>query len=212
MTGFSHLKKQDLIFRLLRAQAERQGNIFAQGVLEALDDGFGFLRQHRFLAGPNDIYVSLSQIRRFAWRTDDLISGQVRPPKDNEKYFGLLRVEAVNGVDPETAKQRPYFEELTPIYPETMFKLETEDEMLPGRVIDLVAPIGMGQRGLIVAPPKAGKTTLLGHTIAQWFRYNNSRVVAFDKKRSLYTLTHAMGGRFIDLSPNNPAAQLCPLQ
>lgn len=161
MTGFSHLKKQELIFRLLQAQAERQGNIFAQGVLETVDDGFGFLRQERFLPGPNDIYVSLSQIRRFGLRTGDLVSGQVRPPKDSEKYFGLLRVEAVNGIDPDTAKLRPHFEDLTPIYPDRMFTLETGAQSLPGRLIDLVAPIGMGQRGLIVAPPKAGKTILL---------------------------------------------------
>ncbi|GAC1327754.1 MAG: transcription termination factor Rho [Chloroflexota bacterium] len=161
MTGFTHLKKQDLIFRLLQAQAESQGNIFAQGILEAVDDGFGFLRQKRFVPGPNDIYVSQSQIRRFGLRTGDLVSGQVRPPKENEKYFGLLRVEATNGIDPDTAKLRPHFEELTPIYPDRMFRLETEGACLPARLIDLVAPIGMGQRGLIVAPPKAGKTTLL---------------------------------------------------
>src|SRR5437588_10665442 len=117
LSGFSGLKKQDLIFRLLQAQAEHQGNIFASGVLEIADDGFGFLRQQRFLPGPNDIYVSLSQIRRFGLRAGDLVSGQIRPPKETEKYFSLLRVEAVNGVDPETARLRPYFEDLTPIYP-----------------------------------------------------------------------------------------------
>lgn len=163
MSGISNLKKQDLIFRLLQAQAERQGNIFAEGVLEIMDDGYGFLRQQRFLPGPNDIYVSMSQIRRFGLRTGDLVSGQVRPPKETEKYFGLLRVEAVNGVDPDTAKLRPHFDELTPIYPLEMFHLETTSENLSGRLIDLVAPVGKGQRGLIVAPPKAGKTTLLQH-------------------------------------------------
>jgi transcription termination factor Rho len=163
MPGISNLKKQELIFRLLQSQAERQGNIFAEGVLEIVEDGYGFLRQERFLPGPNDIYVSMSQIRRFGLRTGDMVSGQVRPPKDAEKYFGLLRVEAINGVDPDTAKLRPHFEELTPIYPETMFRLETTADGLSGRLIDLVAPIGKGQRGLIVAPPKAGKTTLLQH-------------------------------------------------
>lgn len=163
VSGYSNLKKQELIFRLLQAQAERQGNIFAQGVLETMEDGFGFLRQERFLPSPNDIYVSMSQIRRFGLRTGDMVSGQVRPPKDNEKYFGLLRVEAVNGVDPETAKQRPHFDDLTPIYPMEIYRLETRADSLSGRLIDLVAPVGKGQRGLIVAPPKAGKTTLLQH-------------------------------------------------
>ena len=163
ITGISNLKKQELIFRLLQAQAERQGHIFAEGVLEIVDEGFGFLRQERYLPGPNDIYVSLSQIRRFGLRTGDAVSGQVRPPKDTEKYFGLLRVEAVNGIDPDTAKLRPHFDELTPIYPHEMFHLETGRDNLSARLIDLVSPIGRGQRGLIVAPPKAGKTTLLQH-------------------------------------------------
>jgi transcription termination factor Rho len=163
VSGISHLKKQQLIYRLLQAQAETQGNVFAQGVLEIVDDGYGFLRQERFLPGPNDIYVSASQIRRFGLRTGDQVSGQVRPPKESEKYFGLLRVEGVNGVDPDAAKLRPHFEELTPIYPLEMFRLETEHDELSGRLMDLVAPIGKGQRGLIVAPPKAGKTTLLQH-------------------------------------------------
>ncbi len=163
LASYTHLKKQDLIFRLLQAQAEEQGNIFASGVLETMDDGYGFLRQQRFLPGPNDIYVSMSQIRRFGLRTGDAVSGQVRPPKDNEKYFGMLRVEAVNGIDPDTAKLRAHFDELTPIYPDEMYHLETDSENLSGRLIDLVAPIGKGQRGLIVAPPKAGKTILLQH-------------------------------------------------
>jgi transcription termination factor Rho len=144
-------------------QAEHQGNVFASGILDIVDDGYGFLRQQRFLPGPNDIYVSLSQIRRFALRTGDEVAGQVRPPKESEKYFGLLRVEAVNGVDPDAAKLRPHFEELTPIYPNEMFRLETDANGLSARLIDLVSPIGKGQRGLIVAPPKAGKTILLQH-------------------------------------------------
>src|SRR5437588_8191700 len=163
VAGFSNLKKQELIFRLLQAQAEHQGNILASGALDVVEDGYGFLRQQRFLPGPNDIYVSMSQIRRFGLRTGDTVTGQVRPPKENEKYFGLLRVEAVNGVDPDTARLRPHFDELTPIYPNKMFLLETGSDSLSGRLIDLVAPIGKGQRGLIVAPPKAGKTTLLQH-------------------------------------------------
>lgn len=161
LSGVSTLKKQDLIFRLLQAQAEHQGNIFAEGVLEIVEEGYGFLRQQRFLPGPNDIYVSQSQIRRFALRTGDKVSGQVRAPKESEKYFGLLRVEAVNEVDPDIAKLRPFFDELTPVYPNEMYHLETGADSLSGRLIDLVAPVGKGQRGLIVAPPKAGKTILL---------------------------------------------------
>jgi transcription termination factor Rho len=163
LQSITHLKKQDLIFRFLQHQAERQGAIQAEGNLEIAEDGLGFLRQERFQPGPNDIYVSISQIRRFGLRTGDRVRGQVRPPKESEKYFGLLRVEAVNGVDPDTARLRPHFDELTPIYPDERFRLETSGDSLSSRLIDLVAPIGKGQRGLIVAPPKAGKTTLLQH-------------------------------------------------
>jgi transcription termination factor Rho len=175
LVGYSGLKKQDLIFRILQSQSERQGIIFASGILEVLEDGYGFLRQSRFLPGPNDIYVSQSQIRRFALRTGDLVAGQVRPPKEVERYFALLRVEVVNGVDPDTARLRPFFDELIPIYPQAMFRLEADFENLSGRLIDLVAPIGKGQRGLIVAPPKAGKTTLLQH-IANGISVNHSEV------------------------------------
>ncbi len=161
LSGFSTLKKQDLVFRLLQANTEQQGNIFSAGVLEIVEDGFGFLRQERFLPGNMDVYVSQSQIRRFGLRTGDMVSGQVRPPKDNEKYYGLLRVEAINGVDPETAKRRPHFEHLTPISPREMFNLETTPSNISGRIVNLVSPVGRGQRGLIVSPPKAGKTMLL---------------------------------------------------
>jgi transcription termination factor Rho len=161
LSGYTPLKKQDLVFRLLQANTEQQGNIFSAGVLEIVEDGFGFLRQERFLPGNMDVYVSQSQIRRFGLRTGDMVSGQVRPPKDNEKYYGLLRVEAINGVDPEVAKRRPHFDVLTPIFPREMFNLETEPSNISGRIINLVAPIGRGQRGLIVSPPKAGKTMLL---------------------------------------------------
>ena len=161
LSGFSTLKKQDLVFRLLQANTEQQGNIFSAGVLEIVEDGFGFLRQERFLPGNMDVYVSQSQIRRFGLRTGDMVSGQVRPPKDNEKYYGLLRVEAINGIDPEVAERRPHFENLTPISPREMFNLETSPSNISGRIINLVSPIGRGQRGLIVSPPKAGKTMLL---------------------------------------------------
>ncbi len=160
--GGDALRKQDLIFRLLQTQAEARGNVFSGGFLEVSDDGnYGFLRGESMLPGPHDIYVSQSQLRRFALRPGDYITGQVRHPKDNEKYYGLLKVEAVNGIDPETAKRRPYFENLTAIFPNEQLKLETSAENLTHRIIDLVAPIGRGQRGLIVSPPKAGKTMLL---------------------------------------------------
>jgi transcription termination factor Rho len=161
ISGYSRLKKEDLVLRLLRAHAEQQGLIFGGGVLDIVDDGIGFLRSDHYLPGPEDVYVSQSQIRRFGLRTGDMVVGQVRPPKENEKYFGLLRVEAVNGMDPDMAKQRPRFERLTPIFPDEMFDLETTGRILATRLLNLIAPIGRGQRGLIVSPPKAGKTTVL---------------------------------------------------
>ncbi len=161
LTGYSRLKKHDLIMALLRHNAEQQGYIFGGGVLDIVQDGIGFLRADHLLPGPEDVYVSQSQIRRFGLRTGDLVIGQVRPPKDTEKYFGLLKVEAVNALDPEVAKQRPVFERLTPIFPDRQMILETEPNVLATRLIDLTAPIGRGQRGLIVSPPKAGKTTIL---------------------------------------------------
>ncbi len=161
ITGYSRLRKQDLAFRILQAQTEQEGNIFKRGVLDIMEDGFGFLRLNGYLPGPNDIYVSQSQVRRFALRTGDEVVGQVRQPKDGEKYFSLLRVEAVNGMDAETAKKRPNFGDLVPIFPDEMFNLETTQQVLSTRLLNLVAPIGRGQRGLIVSPPKAGKTMLL---------------------------------------------------
>jgi transcription termination factor Rho len=159
--AYSRLKKSDLVLRLLRANAERQGLLFGGGVLDIVQDGIGFLRSDHLLPGPEDVYVSQSQIRRFGLRTGDMVIGQVRPPKDSEKYFGLLRVEAVNGLDPDGAKQRPSFESLTPIFPEIRYDLESVPNILSSRLIDLLAPIGRGQRALIVSPPKAGKTTIL---------------------------------------------------
>ena len=155
------LSNQELIFRILQAQAEHRGNIFSGGVLTIVDDGFGFLRGERFLPGPNDVYVSQSQIRRFGLRAGDYVTGQVRQPKDSEKYYGLLRVDAVNGMDPEEAKRRVDFDTLTPIFPNQMIKLETEPGELTQRMVDLFAPIGRGQRALIVSPSKTGKTMLL---------------------------------------------------
>ena len=161
VSGYLRMRRVDLITRLLQAQTERDGHTFGDGVLEIIEDGFGFLRGQRLLPGSDDIYVSQSQIRRFGLRTGDRVSGQVRPPKDNEKFFSLLRVEAVNGIDPEVARKRPSFESLTPIFPLERINLETQANILSTRLLDLVAPIGLGQRGLIVSPPKAGKTLLL---------------------------------------------------
>jgi len=162
VTGYTRLKKYDLIMRLLRENTEQQGLIFGGGTLEVVQDGIGFLRADKhMLPGPDDVYISQSQIRRFGLRTGDFVVGQVRPPKESEKYFGLLKVEAVNGLDPEEAKKRPKFEELTPIFPNQQLLLETQPSILATRLIDLVAPIGRGQRCLIVSPAKAGKTTVL---------------------------------------------------
>jgi len=161
ISGYSRLKKQELILSLLRDNAEKQGYKLRGGVLEIVDDGIGFLRAEHYLPGPNDIYVSQTQIKRFNLRTGDMVIGQVRAPKDSEKYFGLLRVDAVNGLNPEEAKNRPNFEDLTPIYPNERFDLETNGRILSTRLLNLIAPIGRGQRGLIVSPPKAGKTTVL---------------------------------------------------
>ncbi|HEV2072533.1 MAG TPA: transcription termination factor Rho [Thermomicrobiales bacterium] len=172
VSGYLRMRRPDLITKLLQAQTERDGHIFGDGVLEIIEDGFGFLRGDRFLPGPDDIYISQSQIRRFGLRTGDRVSGQVRPPKDSEKFFSLLRVEAVNGIDPETARRRPAFDKLTPIFPLELIDLETASNVLSTRLLNLVAPIGRGQRGLIVSPPKAGKTLLL-KSIANGITSNN---------------------------------------
>jgi transcription termination factor Rho len=175
ISGYSRLKKEDLILRLLRAKAEQQGYSFGGGVLDIVEDGIGFLRADHYLPGSEDVYVSQSQIRRFGLRTGDMVVGQVRPPKENEKYFGLLRVEAVNGLDPEQAKARPVFEKLTPVFPDNRYNLETDPHNLTTRLLDMVAPIGRGQRGLIVSPPKSGKTTVLKH-IANAISHNYPEV------------------------------------
>ncbi|WP_172890939.1 transcription termination factor Rho [Aneurinibacillus soli] len=158
---YGTMKKRELIFAILHAQAERQGHMFMEGVLETHSDGFGFLRPVNYLPSAEDIYISASQIRRFDLRTGDKVSGKVRPPKENERYFGLLHVEAVNGEPPETSPERPHFPALTALYPQRNMVLETSPDRVSTRVIDLISPVGFGQRGLIVAPPKAGKTMLL---------------------------------------------------
>ena len=161
--GATGMRKQEIIFKILQAQTEKSGLIFSEGVLETLPDGFGFLRapDYNYLPGPDDIYVSPSQIRKFDLRTGDTISGQIRPPKEGERYFALIKVEAINFEPPEMARERVFFDNLTPLYPEEKLRLETVQENLAGRVLDLMTPIGKGQRALIVAPPRTGKTMLL---------------------------------------------------
>ena len=163
IAGATGMRKQELIFEILRVRAEKSGNVFSEGVLETLPDGFGFLRapDYNYLPGPDDIYVSPSQIRKFDLHTGDTVSGVIRPPKDGERYFALIKVEALNFEPPEKAKEKIFFENLTPLYPQEKLNLETDGENLSGRVMDLLTPIGKGQRGLIVAPPRTGKTMLL---------------------------------------------------
>src|SRR5712672_1587243 len=163
LPGASGLRKQDLIFKILQAQSEKEGHIFAEGVLEILPDGYGFLRSpdYNYLPGPDDIYVSPSQIRKFDLRTGDTISGQIRPPKEGERYFALIKVEAINFESPDQAREKVFFDNLTPLYPDEMLKMEVGPENLSARVIDLVTPLGKGQRALIVSPPRTGKTMLL---------------------------------------------------
>src|SRR5579859_1071169 len=161
--GAAGLRKQELIFKILQTQTEKSGLIFSEGVLETLPEGFGFLRapDYNYLPGPDDIYVSPSQIRKFDLRTGDTISGQVRPPKNGERYFALVKIEAVNFESPDEARNKILFDNLTPLYPQERLKLETTRENSSARVMDLLTPLGKGQRGLIVSPPRAGKTMLL---------------------------------------------------
>jgi len=161
ISSYTGLKKQDLVMRILQAHTEHQGNIFCSGILETMTDGYGFLRQSSLLPSLTDVYISQSQIRRFELRTGDMVIGQGRPPKNGEKYMSLLRVEAINDLDPELAKQRPMFGALTPTFPDKLINLEMMGGDISTRLVNLVAPIGRGQRGLIVSPPKAGKTLLL---------------------------------------------------
>jgi transcription termination factor Rho len=176
--GAGNLRKQELIFRILQAQTEKNGLIFSEGVLETLPEGFGFLRapDYNYLPGPDDIYVSPSQIRRFDLQTGDTVSGQIRPPKENERYFALLKVEAVNFENPEAAKDKILFDNLTPLYPDERIRLEVEPDGLEMRVMDLLTPIGKGQRGLIVASPRTGKTVLL-QSIANSIAKNHPEII-----------------------------------
>jgi len=175
--GATGMRKQELIFEILKARAEKSGLIFSEGVLEVLPDGFGFLRapDYNYLPGPDDIYVSPSQIRKFDLHTGDTVSGQIRPPKDGERYFALIKVEAVNFEPPERSREKVFFENLTPLYPQNRISLETDGENLSARVLDLMVPIGKGQRGLIVAPPRTGKTMLL-QNVANSITHNHPEV------------------------------------
>ncbi len=176
--GASSLRKQDLIFAILQAQAEQSGLIYGEGVLEILSDGFGFLRSpdYNYLPGPDDIYVSPSQIRRFNLRTGDVVSGHIRPPKEGERYFALLKVEAINYEEPERAREKILFDNLTPLYPQEQLKLEHTPQEYTTRLIDLLTPIGKGQRGLVVAAPRTGKTMML-QSIAHGIAQNHKEVI-----------------------------------
>jgi transcription termination factor Rho len=176
--GASSLRKQDLIFAILQAQAEQSGLIYGEGVLEILSDGFGFLRSpdYNYLPGPDDIYVSPSQIRRFNLRTGDVVAGHIRPPKEGERYFALLKVEAINYEEPERAREKILFDNLTPLYPEEQLKLEHTPQEYTTRIIDLLTPIGKGQRGLVVAAPRTGKTMML-QSIAHGIAQNHKEVI-----------------------------------
>src|ERR1700728_1644433 len=198
--GASGLRKQDLIFKILQAQSEKEGHIFAEGVLEILPDGYGFLRSpdYNYLPGPDDIYVSPSQIRKFDLKTGDTISGNVRPPHEGEKYFALVKIEAINFESPEETRNKILFDNLTPLYPQERIKMETVHENTSGRVTDLLTPVGKGQRGLIVAPPRTGKTMLL-QSIANSLTTNHPEEVT-DMQRSVK-------GEVISSTFDEPAAR-----
>ena len=185
ISNYASLKKQDLIMRLLQAHTEQEGNTFCSGILETMSDGYGFLRNGSLLPSSTDIYVSQSQIRRFGLRDGDLVAGQGRPARAGEKYFSLLRIEAVNDINPELAKSRPGFGSLTPTFPDKLINLETPENDLAARLLNLVAPIGRGQRGLIVSPPKAGKTMLL-KSIANCATENYNDISLIRKPRAAH--------------------------
>src|SRR5258708_3494043 len=211
--GASGMRKQELIFQILRAQTEKNGLIFSEGVLECLPDGFGFLRApaYNYLPGPDDAYVSPSQIRRFDLRTGDTISGQIRPPKEGERYFALIKVDAINFEPPEEARNKIFFDNLTPLYPNERLKLETTRENFSGRVMDLLTPIGKGQRGLIVSPPRTGKTMLL-QSIANSVTTNHPEVslvvlLIDELPEELTTIQRSVRGEVISSTFDEPATR-----
>ncbi|MEY4374508.1 MAG: hypothetical protein RL760_674 [Candidatus Eisenbacteria bacterium] len=211
ITGTSGLRKQELIFKVLEAQTEKSGLIFAEGVLEILPEGYGFLRSpvYNYLPGPDDIYVSPSQIKRFDLRTGDTVSGQVRPPKEGERYFALLRVEAINLESPETTKGKILFDNLTPHYPIEKLNLETRDRCLETRIIDLVSPIGKGQRALITAPPKAGKTVMMAK-LANAIAENHPEVILIvllidERPEEVTDMARSVRGEVVSSTFDEPA-------
>ena len=211
--GTAGLRKQELIFKVLQGKAEKSGLIFSEGVLETLPEGFGFLRapEYNYLPGPDDIYVSPSQIRRFDLRTGDTISGQVRPPKEGERYFALIKVEAINLEPPEASRSKIFFDNLTPLYPEGRIRLETTKENLSGRVMDLLTPIGKGQRGLIVSPPRTGKTMLL-QSIANSITANDPEVILIvllidERPEEVTDMRRSVKGEVISSTFDEPATR-----
>jgi transcription termination factor Rho len=211
--GASGLRKQDLIFKILQAQSEKEGHIFAEGVLEILPDGYGFLRSpdYNYLPGPDDIYVSPSQIRKFDLKTGDTISGNVRPPHEGEKYFALVKIEAINFESPEETRNKILFDNLTPLYPQERIKMETVHDNTSGRVMDLLTPIGKGQRGLIVAPPRTGKTVLL-QSIANSITTNHPEVALIvllidERPEEVTDMQRSVKGEVISSTFDEPAAR-----
>jgi transcription termination factor Rho len=211
--GASGLRKQDLIFKILQAQSEKEGHIFAEGVLEILPDGYGFLRSpdYNYLPGPDDIYVSPSQIRKFDLKTGDTISGNVRPPHEGEKYFALVKIEAINFESPEETRNKILFDNLTPLYPQERIRMETVHENTSGRVMDLLTPIGKGQRGLIVAPPRTGKTVLL-QSIANSVTTNHPEVALIvllidERPEEVTDMQRSVKGEVISSTFDEPAAR-----
>jgi transcription termination factor Rho len=209
--GATNMKKQELVFQILRAQAEKEGLIFSEGVLEVLPDGFGFLRapEYCYLPGPDDIYVSPSQIRKFALRTGDTISGQIRPPKEDERYFALIKVDAVNFEPPDRTAEKIFFDNLTPLYPQERIRLETVAENLSTRVLDLMTPLGKGQRGLIVAAPRTGKTMLL-QAIANAITANHPEIVLIvllidERPEEVTDMQRSVHGEVISSTFDEPA-------
>lgn len=212
--GATGMRKQELIFKILQAQTEKSGLIFSEGVLETLPDGFGFLRapEYNYLPGPDDIYVSPSQIRKFDLRTGDTISGQIRPPKEGERYFALIKVEAINFEPPDIARDKVFFDNLTPLYPNEQLRMETAStENVSGRVIDLFTPIGKGQRALIVAPPRTGKTMLL-QTIANSISENHPEVTLIvllidERPEEVTDMQRSVNGEVISSTFDEPASR-----
>ncbi|MBZ5516189.1 MAG: transcription termination factor Rho [Acidobacteriia bacterium] len=213
VVGATGMRKQELIFKILQAQTEKNGLIFSEGVLECLPDGFGFLRapDYNYLPGPDDIYVSPSQIRKFDLRTGDTISGQIRPPKDGERYFALIKVEAINFEPPDEARNKIFFDNLTPLYPQQRIRLETIKDNVSARVLDLLTPLGKGQRGLIVAPPRTGKTMLL-QTIANSVSTNHPEITLIvllidERPEEVTDMQRTVKGEVISSTFDEPAAR-----